>query len=151
MSSTIVVELHIRYDIVLVHCVLLDLTPHHKRHIKKSSHKHLSQTSDKTSVHLGRSKAEGGEQVNEDEEEVQRVDNEVMNPILTAGALESTTRVDVAIVVEETNDERSSDGDVAKEPFQQVGQNWDCSQRDDELVERDAMDWLTDDEMMRQG
>ena len=31
-----------------------------------------------------------------------------------------------------------------------MGQSWDCSQIEDELEERDAMDWLMNDEVMRQ-
>ena len=31
-----------------------------------------------------------------------------------------------------------------------MGQSWDCSQMEDELDERDATDWLADDEMMKQ-
>ena len=42
------------------------------------------------------------------------------------GSFESTTRGVFAIVVEEKNAGSSSAGDVAKEPFQQVGRRWDC-------------------------
>ena len=45
---------------------------------------------------------------------------------------------------------RGSGGDFAAEPFQHLGQSWDCSQIEDELGERDAMDWLMNDEVMRQ-
>ena len=31
-----------------------------------------------------------------------------------------------------------------------MGRSWNCSQVEDELEERDAMDWLEDDEIMRQ-
>ena len=77
--------------------------------------------------------------------------HEVMSAILTEGAIESTARSDVATVVEERrNTERSCGGDVAEEPFQCVGPSWDCSQMEDESEERDAMDWLMDDELMGQ-
>ena len=35
-------------------------------------------------------------------------------------------------------------------PAKHVNQSWYCSQLENELEERDAMDWLMDDEMMRQ-
>ena len=74
-----------------------------------------------------------------------------MHAILAAGPTESTARSDDASAVEERNAERSSGGDVAKEPFfQQVGQSWVCSQMEDELDERHAMDWLVGDEVLRQ-
>ena len=41
-------------------------------------------------------------------------------------------------------------GDVAWMSSRQVGQSWDCSQVEYELEERHAMDWLEDDEMMKQ-
>ena len=59
----------------------------------------------------GRSKAHGDKEVKEEEGEVRRVENEVMNAILTAGPIESTIRDDVGDVVEERrNAERSSGG-----------------------------------------
>ena len=65
------------------------------------------------------SKAEGGEEVKEDEEEAQQVENEVMTAILTAGLIQSLQAANVA-----ADAERSSGGDVAKELFQQVCQSW---------------------------
>ena len=104
---------------------------------------------------LGRSKTEGGrregkEEEGEVEEEARRVENEVMNAILSPGPIESHCQRRVAAVVEESNAERGSGGDVADEPFQHLGQSWDCSQMEDELEERDATDWIMDDEMIRQ-
>ena len=82
----------------------------------------------------GRSKADGGNE-KEEEEEVRQMENEVMNAILTSGPIEPTARGDVAVVVEERNAETSSGGDVAEEPFQHVGQSWECSQIEDEFEE----------------
>ena len=48
------------------------------------------------------------------------------------------------------NADRSSGGGVAEEPLQHVGHSWDCPQVESELDERDATDWLMDDEMIRQ-
>ena len=62
----------------------------------------------------GRTVAEGAKEVEGDEEEVHRWRTR-------AGSFESTTRGVFATVVEEKNAGRSSAGDVAKEPFQQVG------------------------------
>ena len=99
----------------------------------------------------GRSEAGEGKEGKKDEGAVRRVENEVMNAILTAGPIESTTRGDIAAVVEERrNADRSSGGDVVGEPLQHVDQSWDCSQKEDESEERCAMDWRMDDEMMRQ-
>ena len=70
---------------------------------------------------------------------------------LAADPVNSTTRGDLVGKVEEMRGVgRSSSGGLAGEPFQQVGQSWDCSQVEKEPGERDAMDWLVDDEMMRQ-
>ena len=44
----------------------------------------------------------------------------------------------------------SSVGEVGQEMRPCVGQSWDCSQLEDDLEERDSMDWLEDDEVMRQ-
>ena len=41
--------------------------------------------------------------------------------------------------------------DLLEEPRWSVLQSWDSSQVEDELEEGDAMDWLEDDEMVRQG
>ena len=43
-------------------------------------------------------------------------------------------------------------GGLVGEPFQHVGQSWDCLRVENELEERerDAIDWLVDDKMMRQ-
>ena len=77
----------------------------------------------------GRSKAHGDKEVKEEEGEVRRVENEVMNAILTAGPIESTTGDDVGDAVQERrNAERSSGGSVAEESFQRVGQSWNDSQ-----------------------
>ena len=72
----------------------------------------------------GRSKAHGDKEVKEEQRQVRRVENEVMNAILTAGRIESTTGGDVGDTVEEMrNAERSSGGSVAEESFQRVGQS----------------------------
>ena len=61
------------------------------------------------------------------------------------------TRRDVAAVMEESSAERGSDGDVCEKPFQHVDKNWDCSQIEDEVEERDAMVWFEHDEPMGRG
>ena len=77
--------------------------------------------------------------------------NKVMNAILTTGAIESTTSGDVADVVEEMeNVERSSGGDVAEEVFSACGSKLGLFAGGNALEERDATDWVMDDEMMRQ-
>ena len=40
--------------------------------------------------------------------------------------------------------------DWPRNHFEHAGQSWDCSQVESEPVETDAVDWLMDDEMMRQ-
>ena len=62
-----------------------------------------------------RSKAEWGKKEEKTKRRYNR--NELMNAILTAGPTESTARSDDASAVEDRNAERSSGGDVAKEPF----------------------------------
>ena len=77
----------------------------------------------------GRSEAEGGNEVKEHEEEVRRVENEVIGAIQPARAIESTTGGDVANAVQEMESaETSSGGGVAEEPFHHVGEIWECSQ-----------------------
>ena len=92
----------------------------------------------------GRSKTEGGKDGKGD---VRKMENEVMNAILTSGPIEATARADVAAAVRWRNVERGSGCGVAEEPFQHVGQSWECSQIGDELEERDAIDWLMCDDM----
>ena len=90
----------------------------------------------------------------EDKETKERCDGwrEVMKAILAADPIESVTGSDVATVIEEMrNAGRRSSDDVTGEPFQQVGQRWECSQMEDELAERDATDWLMDDETLGRG
>ena len=74
---------------------------------------------------LGRSKAEGGREGKEEEEEVRMMENEVIHAILSSCPIESTARADAASVVDESNAERGSSGDVAEELFQHVDQSWD--------------------------
>ena len=97
----------------------------------------------------GRCNAEGGEKEKESEEEVRKIDNEVMNAILTSGPIESAARSDIAAVVQEKLSGRGSSCDAAEEPFQHVRQSWGCSQNEDEVEQQDAMDCLADDEMRR--
>ena len=75
-----------------------------------------------------------------------------MKAILAADSIESVTGSDVATAAEEMriSGRRPSD-DVIGESFQQVGQRWECSQMEDQLVERDATDWLMDDETLGRG
>ena len=82
----------------------------------------------------GRSKAEKGKEVTEEEGEVRREDSDVMIAVLTAGPIESVT------IHEMRNAERSSRGDAAEKPFQHAGQSWDCSKMEDESEKKDAMD-----------
>ena len=67
----------------------------------------------------GRSKAEWGKKEEKTKRRYNR--NELMHAIPTAGPTESTARSDDATAVEERNAERSSGGDVAKEPFSAGG------------------------------
>ena len=98
----------------------------------------------------GRSKAEGGKQESNEEDEGRRVGKDVMNAALTADLVESTTSGVLAGEVEEVGDvERGSSGVLAEEPFQHVKESWDCSQVENEPEERSAMDWLMNDEIMR--
>ena len=70
--------------------------------------------------------------------------------MVTADRVNSTTSCDLAETKEETCDvETKSSGGLAEEPFQHVGPSWDCSQVENELEERDAMDWFMDDELTR--
>ena len=85
-------------------------------------------------------KAKGGSE-EEEEDEVRQVEKEVTpNPVDSASSSGRFVR----------NVERGSGGDGGEESFQYVNQSWDCSQVENELEERDAMDWLMDDEMVKQ-
>ena len=96
----------------------------------------------------GRSKADGKE--GKEEDEVWQVEKEVMRAVLAADPVNFSVSSDLAGKVEETcGEERSSSGGVAEEPCQHAGQSWDCSQVENELEERAAMNWPLDDEMMR--
>ena len=70
---------------------------------------------------------------------MRRVEKEMISVVLTANLVDSTTRGDV---------ERGSGGVVAEDPFKHVNQSLGCSQVENELEERDAMDLLMDDEMI---
>ena len=98
----------------------------------------------------GRSKAEGGEQESNEEDEGRRVGKDVMNAALTADLVESHHKRAPAGEGEEVGDvERGSSSVLAEEPFQHVKQSWDCSQVENEPEERYAMDWLMNDESMK--
>ena len=97
----------------------------------------------------GRSKAEGGKEENDEEDEVRRLEKKVMHAVSTANLVESITSGVLAGVVLGTRGVVSSSSDgVDEEPLQHVNQSWECSQVENEPKERDAQDWLTDDEMM---
>ena len=59
----------------------------------------------------GRSKADGGAEGNEDEDEVRRVEKEVTKAIWAVDPVNS-----------------NMSGVLAEEPFQHAGQRWECSQ-----------------------
>ena len=86
----------------------------------------------------GRSDAEGKQGENDEEDEVRRVEKEMMNAVLTANLVDSSkSGVFFRGVVEEMGDaERGSSGAVAGEPFQHVNQCWDFMQVENELDER---------------
>ena len=74
---------------------------------------------------------------------------QVMNAILRSDPFKSTARSDVAPAVEERNAAEGSGRDAAEEPFQHVGQSWGLFADGGRVVgERDAADWLMDDEAM---
>ena len=85
----------------------------------------------------GRSKAEGGKEEKDDENEVPRVEKEVMDAVLTANPVNSTTSGVLFGEVEEMcGVERSSNGVLAGKPFQHVSRSWDCWQVKNEPEER---------------
>ena len=100
----------------------------------------------------GRSKAEGGKEGNDAKDEVRWVEKDVTNAVLIANLLDSTASGVLAGKIKVMGDvDRSSSSVLAGEPFQHVIQNWDSSQVEYEPEERDAMDWLMDDEIMKQS
>ena len=98
--------------------------------------------------HVSRRSNKEGNEENEVEDEARRVEEEVMNAALAADSLNFTISSDLVGKVEETcGVGRSSSGGLAEEPFQHVGQSLDCSQVENDPEEKDAADWLMDDEM----
>ena len=87
---------------------------------------------------------------NDEDDGVRRVEKEVKNAVLIANLVDSTTggalagEAEVTCVVE-----ISSSSVLAGEPFPHVFQSWNCSQVEN-AQGRYAMDWLLDDEMMKQ-
>ena len=90
----------------------------------------------------GRSTVDGGKEESE-EQEVWRVDKEVMKAVSAADL--GQTPLKAAMLLGRWRKpavfERGSSGDVAVEPFQHAGQSWDCSQVVYEPEERVVMDY----------
>ena len=87
----------------------------------------------------GRSNAEGEKEEKAEEEEVRRVEKEVMNAVLMASPIESTASGVVVVVEDMENVGRGPSGVVAEELFQHVNQSWDCSQVEKEQERCDGL------------
>ena len=85
----------------------------------------------------GTSNAEGKQGENDEEDEVRRVEKEVMNAVFDSKSCRLYHKRRFFGVVDDMGDaERGPSGVVAGEPFQHVNQCWDFLQVKNELEER---------------